>query len=349
MPRRVATALILAVAVVVIAGVVVWQRLNAPSEVSRAAALAPAGTQRVLWTDWAGVRQELGVSSDGSAGSADRLARLLDRGFEADLTPMSALLTSAEPMRAGLGLSPATLEWELYSQSTRGASLVMAAPESLDLSRLGERLERLGYQRPDEPTGLWDGGPEVAANAGFNPELQYVVLLADEHLVVASDRASYAERTAAVALGEQDGVEGLEDVVAALHEPLAAVAQTGEYTCEHAAMAGAEGPEEQEAATLVRAAGGVHPLQSFAMAAQPGRSALLAMTFETEDQARADADARARLASGPAPGQGGDFTDRFSLGTVRAEGTLLTMRLRPRPGAYVLSDLSSGPLLLASC
>ena len=65
--------------------------------------------------------------------------------------------------------------------------------------------------------------------------------------------------------------------------------------------------------------------------------------------AGAVADTRAELASGPAPGQGGDFADRFTLGKVSADGTVVTMVLQPLEGAFVLSDLSSGPVLFATC
>ena len=73
------------------------------------------------------------------------------------------------------------------------------------------------------------------------------------------------------------------------------------------------------------------------------------MSFETEEQARTNADTRAELASGPAPGQGGEFADRFTLGEVSADGTVVTMDLEPVEGAFVLSELSSGPVLFATC
>ncbi len=75
----------------------------------------------------------------------------------------------------------------------------------------------------------------------------------------------------------------------------------------------------------------------------------MVLSFENDDQARTNADTRAVLASGPAPGQGGEFGDRFAVDTVTAEGSLVTMELDPREGEYVLSDLSSGPVLFATC
>jgi hypothetical protein len=73
------------------------------------------------------------------------------------------------------------------------------------------------------------------------------------------------------------------------------------------------------------------------------------MAFDEEDQAQADARTRSRLASGPAPGQGGDFRERFTLGRVAADGRVLTMELERVEGAFVLSDLNNGPVLFATC
>ena len=73
------------------------------------------------------------------------------------------------------------------------------------------------------------------------------------------------------------------------------------------------------------------------------------MAFESEEKARTNADTRALLAAGPAPGQGGEFTDRYALGPVTADGTVVRMELEPVPGAYLVSDLSTGPLLFATC
>ena len=50
------------------------------------------------------------------------------------------------------------------------------------------------------------------------------------------------------------------------------------------------------------------------MSAQPGGDVRVVLAFEDDDQARTNADSRAVLARGPAPGQGGDFADRFRVG-----------------------------------
>jgi hypothetical protein len=114
-------------------------------------------------------------------------------------------------------------------------------------------------------------------------------------------------------------------------------------------MSDADGPDQTRAAELIRAAGKVHPMTGFAMASVPGGDVRVAMAFEDDAAARTDADSRSKLADGPAPGQGGSFGDRFRLGKVVADGRVLTMDLHPVPGAFVLSDLSTGPLLFATC
>ena len=75
----------------------------------------------------------------------------------------------------------------------------------------------------------------------------------------------------------------------------------------------------------------------------------VAMAFEDDDKARRNADSRAKLAAGPAPGQGGDFAERFDLGPVTADGRVVTMELDPVEDSPVLSDLSTGPVLFATC
>ena len=114
-------------------------------------------------------------------------------------------------------------------------------------------------------------------------------------------------------------------------------------------MSQADEDDQGAAEQLVAGTDGVDPLSGFAMAAEPDGQVLVAMSFENDDQARRNADSRAELAAGPAVGQGGDFADRFDLGEVTADGRVVTMRLDPVEGNPVLSDLSTGPVLFATC
>ena len=85
------------------------------------------------------------------------------------------------------------------------------------------------------------------------------------------------------------------------------------------------------------------------MSDEPDGSVRVSFEFASSDAARPNARTRATLAAGPAPGQGGTFGDRFRVTSATAHGRLVVLRLAPRPGASVLSDLSTGPLLFATC
>lgn len=320
-----------------------WWREAHRSDLQRALTLAPAEAERVSWTAWADVRRELGTGAD--------LEALLDEGYDADLTSASALVESAPLLEEEYGWSPATVDWELLAQSSRGAAVVVGLPDDLDAGSLADRLDALGYARPDDEAGVWDGGEElvatVAEGRSSSPVLQYVALDADEGVLTLSDNGAYLRD---VLEGRDDEGDGeLDEVVEAVGDPLSAAVYRGSHACSALAMSQADPTDQAAADELVAAAGEVNPMTAFAMAVEPGRDLRVAMSFESADQARRNADSRAALASGPAPGQGGSFRDRFALGEVAAEDTLLTLELVPAEGTSVLSDLSTGPVLFATC
>lgn len=349
MSRRAVVALVAVVAVAV-AGLVAWRLVAPETKLSRALSMAPAGTSRVSWTDWEGVRRELGADVDSSS-SAEDVDDLMADAFTRDLSAMSALGTSAGVMQEELGLSPATLTWEVLAQSPDGAVEMLGVDEDVSFDDLADRLSALGWMEPEESEGVWVGGPDVLAGVGhgLTPELQHVVLLADRHVVLASDQASYLEQVLEVVAGMADAADDLRDLAAGLDDPLAAAVYDGAYACEQLAMSQADDDAQAEADQLVAAVGGVHPLTGFAMGLGPGGDVRVVMQVEDADDADGDAEARAQLAAGPAPGQGGDFRDRFTVEGASSDGREIILDLRPEDGQYVLSDLTSGPVLFATC
>ncbi len=345
--------IVVGVAVLVLALVAIallrW-RESQRTDLERAVATVPAGAQRLSWTNWKAVRDELGADVSASS-SADELERFLGEGYDADLTPNSALLQSAPVLQEKFGFSPASADWEMFSQSDRGAVITLHLPDSTDFGELGDRLEALGFTRPSSATGVWKGGADLLnqISPDLTPELQAFALDEDDHLLLASDTPSFLEDAVAAARGQADTVTDLDDVVEASGEPLSAAIYSGDYTCQALAMSQADAGDQQQADELLSAAGKVNPMTGFAMSAQPDDRIRVAMSFENEDQARTNADTRAALARGPAPGQGGDFADRFSVESVTADGPVVTMELRPVEGTYALSDLSTGPVLFATC
>jgi hypothetical protein len=274
----------------------------------------------------------------------------LDDGFSADLTSTSALVQSAPVLQQSFGFSPASATWELFSQSKQGAVVTVRMPDDTDFGDLGDRLEELGFPRPEDDDGVWAGGPDLLSRISpdLTPELAYVALLADDHLVVTSDQEAYLRTAVAAVRDDGPRVSGLDAVADAVGSPLSAAVYSGDYACGALAMAQADANDQAQAARLVEAAGTVDPYLAFAMAREDD-SVRVAMEFENDDQARANADSRAALASGPAVGQGGDFSDRFTLASSRADGPVVRLDLVAKPRAAVLGDLSTGPVLFATC
>lgn len=349
MSRRAVIALVAVVAVIV-AGVAAWRLLTPPTAIERALSLVPADTSRASWTDWTAVRRELGADLDADS-SAEAVDAFLDDAFAADLSAMSALGTSAGVMQTELGFSPGTLAWELLAQSPGGAVVAMGIDERVAMGDIADRLVALGWTEPEEEDGVWVGGADVLTGVGpgLTPELQHFVLLADRDVILSSDQAPYLEQVLEVVHGDADAADDLAELATGLVDPLAAAVYDGAYACEKLAMSQADDDARAEADQLVAAAGGVHPLTGFAMGSLAGGDLRAVLEVEDADDAPGDADARAQLAAGPATGQGGDFGDRFSVAGARSEGRAITLDLRPREGEYVLSDLTSGPVLFATC
>lgn len=350
MRKRLTTALAVVLIGALVTAGMLWWRDARTTDLQRATAMAPSNAERLSWTDWAGVRDKVGATLSASS-STNELGRFLDEGYDADLTSTSALLGSAPALHAKYGFSPATADWELFSQSASGAVVMLHLPDSTDFGALEDTLVDLGYTRPSSDTGVWRGGADLMGSIGaeLTPELQYIALDADDQLVLTSDTADYLTRAIEDANGDGGVPDELATVADASKEPLSASVYAGDYTCSALAMGQADATDQARAAELVEEAGEVNPITGFAMSVQPNRHVRVVMSFESEDQARTNADSRAVLAAGPAPGQGGDFTERFEVGSVTADGQLVTMDLVPREGSYVLSDLSTGPVLFATC
>lgn len=312
---------------------------------------APAGVQRLSWTDWAAVRAHEGGDHLSATSSTADLRRFLDRAYDSDLSSASGLVTSAPVLQARFGFSPASADWELLGQSDQGTVEMLRLTSSVDLGDVADRLGELGYQEPSDPDGVWRGGPDVLAriSPSLSPELQYVVLDTHDSLVLTSDSAAYLQVAADAVRGKGATATGLDAVVDDAGEPLAAEVYAGDYACSALAMAHAGRSDRAQARELVAAAGQVDPYTAFAMSDEPGGQVRVGFEFDDGDVARTNADTRATLARGPAPGQGGTFGDRYRVASVTARGSLVVMLLDPRPDASVLSDLSTGPVLFATC
>lgn len=343
---------VLALVAAVAVGVVVWQRQNR-TDLERALTFLPGETLRVAWTDWHGVREELGVDADADS-PGDDAQKLVDDGFEPDLTSGSAMVQSAKALHEKFGFSPASVEWEALGQSEEGAVVALQLAEDADFDEIADNLARLGYTQPEDDDGVWQGGIDLMPkiDSSLNPEFQYVALLADERIVLTSDESSYLETALKTAKGDHDSLENeddLADVASAAGDPVSGVLLQGDHACQALAMSQADDEDQRVAADLVADAGEVNPLTGFLLASQPDGRIRAVLGFESDDQAEANTESRRRLAEGPAPGQGGDFADRFAVESAEQDGRNVVLTLDAVEGEYVVSDLSHGPVLFATC
>lgn len=315
----------------------------------RAVAMAPDDSLQLSWVDWTAVRRELGatVSSNSSPALVDGFA---EDAFNADLAQKSALRSSAGAMQRRLGFSPASIDWELFSQSAAQATVLMHVGDGVDLDAVPDLLRASGYTEPDSADGVWavDAATDEVTTE-LVPELYFLSFDRDKRLIIASDTTDGIDTgVAAERDASSEPISG--DVLSTVGTPVTALLLTGDQVCSKLAMAGADPTEQSVADSLLATAGDLNPISDFGIARQPSGVVQVVMEFESEEQARTNADTRAKLASGAAPGQGGDFADRFTLGPVLAEGTIVTLDLEPIDGyPYVFSDLSSGPVLFATC
>lgn len=336
--------------VLAVGGGILWWRHDSATSFAWATERAPAGAQRLSWTDWAAVRAQEHASLSQRSSVAD-LRHFLDRAYDDDLSSTSALVTSAPVLQQRFGFSPANADWELFSQSYQGAVVMVHLPSSGAVDDVADHLRDLGYTEPQDPAGVWTGGEDLVAgvSAGLTPELSYLALDRSDSLVLTSDSASFLAVAEDAVTGHGARVTGLSAVVEDAGEPLSSAVYSGDYACSALAMAHAGASDQAQGRRLVTAAGEVNPYSAFAMSDEPDGKVRVAFEFDSGEVARTNADSRATLARGAAPGQGGTFGDRFGVDSVTARGSLVVMTLTPKPDASVLSDLSTGPLLFATC
>ncbi len=340
-----------------VAGVVGWRVLTARTAYEHALSYLPASTLRASYTAWGQVR----TAADGDgldAGSAQRRVQaFLTRAYNQDLIAGSAVAGSTYVMAKRFGVSPLDADWELLGQSRRGQVDLLHVADRVDLDAVERSLRRLGYTEPDVGLGeggTWVGGADVVADidATLTPVQQNVVVLRDQHLVLMSDSAAYASAASRAARGDErtlTGAGGVKDLARIADDPVAAVQWTSTFACEDLAMTKADDGDRAAAEALVERAGVVNPLAGLVMARQSDRTLMVGLHFETSAQASANLQPRVRLASGAAPGQGGSFAARFRVAAATADGQDVSLTLRPRSEQSLLSDLSTGPVLFATC
>ena len=344
--------------VAALVGVVAWRLLDTHSRYEDALGTLPKSTLRTTYTDWDAVRTAARGTGLGAASSKGKVEAFLTRAYDLDLTSGSAIDDSTYALQHKLGFSPLDAEWEAFGQGKDGQVDVLQVGDSVDLAGVERRLRSLGYTPPRAGSGsggTWVGGADLIAQ--IDPELtpvqQNVAVLADQHLVVMSDNAAYLSASTSVVKGVDPSLmdnAGVPSLAKVAGDPVAATQWTSTFVCEDLSMGSADEGDQRVGDQLVTKAGGVAPLEGLVMAQQADRSIVFGLHFETSDQASRNLQPRVDLASGDAPGQGGSFSERFTLASGTADGQDVVLTTKPtKPHASVLSDLTSGPVLFATC
>jgi hypothetical protein len=355
--NRVAVLVVVGVLLLALVGVVAWRLLGQRSTYEQAMDLLPRASLRATFTDWAAVRRAAGGTTLGAASSPQQVEAFLSRAYDLDLISTSGVDDSTYALMHRYGFSPLDAQWEALAQSREGQVDVMRLDYDVDMAGIERALRRLGYTAPPGGSGTggtWVGGADLVAtiDPDLTPVQQNVVVVPDQHLVLMSDSADYVTSAADVVSGSASSlldVAGVPDLASAADEPVTAVLWASTFACEDLTMGEADAEDQRVADQLVRRAGGVNPLSGLVMAQQASRQIVVGMHFETDDQASTNLQPRVDLASGDAPGQGGTFPDRFSVTSGEASGRNVVLTLRPVTRTAVLSDLSQGPVLFATC
>jgi hypothetical protein len=354
--RRVVVLVVGVLAVAVLAGLVAWRLLDRSSTYEEALDSLPRSTLRATYTDWQEVRRLARGTSLDAKSSAGQVQAFLDRAYDRDLTSGSGVDESTRAMARRFHFSPLDAQWEVLGQSRKGQVDVMRLEDGVDTDDIERALGRIGYDPPPGGVGkggTWVGSPDLVARTDpdLTPIHQNFAVLPDQHLVLMSDSASYVSEAAEVAGGSGDSVldvAGVESLAKTTEEPVTAVQWASTFACEDLAMGSADEGDQRTGERLVADAGKVSPLTGLVMAQQADRHIVVGMHFETSEQASENLQPRVDLASGDAPGQGGSFDERFKVTSGKADGENVVLRLTPRE-QQVLSDVSTGPVLFATC
>lgn len=321
---------------------------------SEALDVVPLESRRLSFTDWSQVRGALGERL-GEDPAPAAIEAMITKAYDTDLSASSSIEDSSVALQTYFGFSPATIDWEAYFQAPEGAAMVVRLPDDFDLGSVRDHLVDIGFTKPSEKNGVWDGGIDLIAalDGTLTPKVQYVAVLEDEHLVVTSESHDYVQHAADVARGKKKSLgdsDRAREVVDSIEDAASAEFWVGDFACEDLAMGKAFGEDKAQGEALVQQAGKISPLAGLVMSMAADRTFTVAELFETDEQASANLEARAKLIVGPAPGIGGSFSDNLELTSSETDGPTVQLVLKPRtPTGFVLGAFNHGPVLFATC
>lgn len=345
-----------AIVVVLVGGSALWARWwreHHPSGLLAAITAMPVATQRLNFTDWSEVRLQLRVYRDTEIAT---MGTWLPKAFDQDLSPASIMADTGQLLQKTFGFSPANTQWEAYGQAPSGEVEVLRMNDTVDFESIKAHLKKAHYPAPSAPTGVWAGGADLLAgiDPSLSAEFANIVLLPDQHLVLASSSPTYLSSAAATVAGKQkalSSVDSLSSMLNNIDEPAAAVVWPRDFACADLAMSNADADAQAQAQQAIAAAGQTTPLVGFALALDGDGVLTAAEQFTSDSVAQGDLKARAALAIGPEYGRSSaNFSDDFTLESASTKNATILLQMKPkRSGVFPLSSLYSGPLVFATC
>lgn len=341
------------IAIVVAVGIGSWASGREPdhrSSLSSAIDALPAGTLVAGFTDWASIRDRLGV---GAASTAAGRAELGDGAALRDLSTRSVLGGVIDDMHEAYGWSAADLDWEVYGQSRSGAVMVARLGDAVSIADIETRLRDLGYRRDGDrwtidESGSTAVGPELARTLGR------LAVVPSRRLVIAGDRPAIVPGVLATIRGAEPSalsVRPIAEIAQSLAGSDTAVLQSQVFGCRATSFDGLGSEVRAQAdAALARAGRLVAPTFSGrGLVDGPGRQSLrFAAAFDSPATAADQLRVRSALTTGPFIGRPGRIEDTLTRPRSSVSGPVSTLRfdLDPDRGAFMSGE---GALLFAGC
>ena len=230
------------------------------------------------------------ASTSRAAPRPPTLRRFLDAAYDDDLSSTSALVTSAPVLQERFGFSPASADWELFSQSDQGAVVMLHLPSRPTSTASPTTSASSATAQPADAGGVWQGGERPGRPDLARPHPR-ALLRRDRHRRLAGAGLRLGgvprRRHAGGARATAPASTGLDAVVDDAGEPLSSAVYAGDYACGALAMAHAGAGDQAAAARLLAAAGEVNPYSAFAMSDEPDGVVRVAFEF-ADDERRAD-------------------------------------------------------------
>lgn len=305
----------------------------------------PANTRIIGFTDWAKIRDGLGV--DASSPGND----LADKAFTRGLSERSVLADAAPAMSDAFGWSIADLNWEAYGQTVGGSVSAAGMGSDLDRTIVERGLKQAKYV---ETGGIWSVGvSSTVAGGGPLPETVTNAAVFDG-LVYFSSRRDYLADVVAV---HRDRGPTLAGVVTArqtadqLRGAASAYIADGKDECKSAGFADQDESVRNQARNAVQQYGALSAYRYAGRAIFDDGDAsrlVFAMTFDSGATATRQAALRSQLTTGQFIGRVGSMKDIVTLDSTHTDGPTVALDFQFNR-SYSDFMTGVGPVLFAAC